>query len=77
MTVKYTDNLDQPLDRLGILTPGAVSSSFILAYLPASKAGEVTDYVAYTTRTVTTPANSPNPGVKTVQAGTDSGGDLD
>ncbi len=74
VTVKYTDNLDQPLDRLGILTPGAISSSFILAYLPASKAGEVTDYVAYTTRSVTTPANSPNPGVKAVQAGTDSGG---
>jgi OmcA/MtrC family decaheme c-type cytochrome len=74
VTVKYTDNLDQPLDRLGILTPGAISSSFILAYLPKSKAGEITDYVAYTTRTVTTPTNSPNPGVKAVQAGTDSGG---
>jgi OmcA/MtrC family decaheme c-type cytochrome len=74
VTVKYTDNLDQPLDRLGVLTPGAVSSSFILAYLPKSVAGEVTDYVAYTTRTVTTPSNSPNPGVKAIQAGTDSGG---
>ena len=74
VTVKYTDNLGQPLDRLGVLTPGAISSSFILAYLPASQAGEVTDYVAYTTRSVTTPANSPNPGVKTIQAGADSGG---
>jgi OmcA/MtrC family decaheme c-type cytochrome len=74
VTVKYTDNLDQPLDRLGVLTPGPVSSSFILAYLPASKAGEVTDYVAYTTRSVTTPANSPRPGVQTIQAGADSGG---
>jgi OmcA/MtrC family decaheme c-type cytochrome len=70
VTVKYTDNLDQPLDRLGVLTPGAVSSSFILAYLPASQAGEVTDYVAYTTRTVTSPIT----GVRAVQAGADSGG---
>ena len=70
VTVKFTDNLDQPLDRLGVLTPGAVSSSFILAYLPASKAGEVTDYVAYTTRTQTSPIT----GVRAVQAGTDSGG---
>ena len=74
VTVKYTDNLDQPLDRLGVLTPGPISSSFILAYLPKSKAGEVTDYVAYTTRSGTTPANSPNPNVKYVQAGADAGG---
>ncbi len=74
VTVKYTDALDQPLDRLGVLTPGAVSSSFILAYLPKSVAGEVTDYVAYTTRSGTTPSNSPRPGVKYVQAGADAGG---
>lgn len=70
VTFKLTDNLNQPLDRLGALTPGAVSTSFILAYLPPTTKGEVTDYVAYTTRTVTSPIT----GVKAVQAGADSGG---
>lgn len=70
VTFKLTDNLNQPLDRLGALTPGAVSTSFILAYLPPSTKGEVTDYVAYTTRTQTSPIT----GVKAVQAGADSGG---
>jgi len=68
VTVKYTDSMDQPLDRLGVLTPGAITSSFILAYLPASQRGEVTDYVAYTTRTVKSPITQ----VTAVQAGADS-----
>ena len=68
--VSVTDDLDQPLDRLGKTTPGAVSISFILAaYNPATR-----QYTSYTTRTVTTPASSPRPGVTAVQAGTDSGG---
>ncbi len=70
VTVKYTDSMDQPLDRLGVLTPGAISSSFILAYLPASQRGEVTDYVAYTTRTVKSPITN----VTAVQAGADPAG---
>ena len=68
VTVKYTDAMGQPLDRLGVLTPGAISSSFILAYLPASQRGEVTDYVAYTTRT----QKSPITGVTAIQGGADS-----
>ena len=35
-----------PLDREGIVTPGAVSTSFIAAYIPADQS----QYVAYTTR---------------------------
>lgn len=65
-----TDNFDQPLDRAGKVTPGAISVSFILAsYDPNTRY-----YTAYTTRTVKTPADSPHPNVTSVQAGTDSGG---
>jgi len=71
VTYKITDDAGRPLDRDGVLTPGAVSTSFILAYLPASTKGEVTDYVAYTTRTT---AVSPITGKTAVQAGADSGG---
>src|SRR5437588_7113408 len=35
-----------PLDRDGVLTPGPVSTSFILAYIPQGQ----TQYVSYTTR---------------------------
>jgi len=67
--ISLTDSLDQPLDRLGKVTPGAISVSFILSwYDPATR-----QYTAYTTRSVTTPANSPNPGVTAIQAGTDTG----
>ena len=65
-----TDDLDQPLDRLGKVTPGPVSVSFILAYYDPA----VRQYTAVTTRSVTTPANSPHPGVTATQAGTDTGG---
>lgn len=65
-----TDDFDQPIDRLGKTTPGAISLSFILAwYNPATRL-----YVSYTTRSVTTPANSPRPGVTATQAAADSGG---
>ncbi|HEV2719818.1 MAG TPA: OmcA/MtrC family decaheme c-type cytochrome [Thermoanaerobaculia bacterium] len=65
-----TDSLDQPLDRNGKVTPGAVSVSFILSWLdPATR-----QYTAYTTRSQTSAATSPKPGVTAVQAGTDSGG---
>lgn len=70
VTFLLTDAQGQPLDRLGVLTPATVSTSFILAYLPPTTKGEVTDYVAYTTRT----QSSPITGVKAIQAGTDSGG---
>ena len=65
-----TDDLGQPLDRNGKVTPGAISLSFILAgFDPATR-----HYTAYTVRTQTTPPSSPHPGVSAVQAGTDSGG---
>ena len=68
--ITITDDKSQPLDRLGQLTPGAVSVSFILAaYDPDTRY-----YTSYTKREVTTPANSPRPGVKATQASADSGG---
>jgi OmcA/MtrC family decaheme c-type cytochrome len=65
-----TDSLDQPLDRLGKVTPGPISLSFILAYYDPA----VRQYTAYTTRTQTSAATSPKPNVTATQAGTDSGG---
>lgn len=65
-----TDNMDQPLDRLGKVTPGPISLSFILAWWNP----DTRYYTAYTTNTVTTPASSPHPGVTATQASTDSGG---
>jgi OmcA/MtrC family decaheme c-type cytochrome len=65
-----TDDLDQPLDRLGKITPGAVSLSWILAGYNAADR----HYTAYTVRTQTTPATSPRPGVSAVQASTDTAG---
>ncbi len=68
--ISFTDNFDQPLDRLGKVTPGVVSASMILAaWDPATR-----EYTSYTTRVQTTPASSPRPGVSATQAGTDSGG---
>ena len=68
--LNLTDRLDQPLDRLGKTTPGAISLSFILSwYNPDTR-----QYTAYTTRTQTTPPSSPHPGVSAIQAGTDAGG---
>ena len=65
-----TDSLDQPIDRLGKLTPGPVSVSFILSwYNPATR-----QYTAYTTRTATAAPPSKTPGVTATQAGTDTGG---
>jgi OmcA/MtrC family decaheme c-type cytochrome len=65
-----TDDLDQPLDRAGKATPGVISVSFILAWWdPVER-----HYTSYTTRTVTTPATSPRPGVTAIQAGTDAAG---
>jgi OmcA/MtrC family decaheme c-type cytochrome len=46
-----TDPKSAPLDRLGLATPGAVSISFICAYIPKGQ----TQYVAYTTRVQTSP----------------------
>ncbi|MHB9000318.1 MAG: OmcA/MtrC family decaheme c-type cytochrome, partial [Thermoanaerobaculia bacterium] len=68
--LNITDNLDQPLDRAGKITPGPVSISFILAhYNPATRL-----YTAYTTRVATAAPPTDTPGRKETQASTDSGG---
>ena len=62
--VSLTDSLDQPIDRLGKTTPGPVSLSFVLSwYDPTTR-----QYTSYATRTQTSPADSPHPGVTAVQA---------
>ena len=63
---KLTDPAGLPLDREGITTPGPVSTSFILSYIPAGEEA----YVAYTTRIQTSPIT----GDSAEQASTDSGG---
>lgn len=65
VTFTLADPAGLPLDRDGIDTPGPVSTSFILAYIPEQEEA----YVAYTTRDQT----SPN-GQTATQASSDSGG---
>jgi len=62
-----TDPKGMPLDRAGVNTPGPVSSSFIVGYIPNGK----TLYTTYTTRTQ---GPSPITGKTEIQAGADSGG---
>ena len=61
-----------PLDRLGVDTPGTVSTSFLVAYIPngQSKYSEplYTNYITRTRASTVTPANV------ATQATTDSGG---
>jgi OmcA/MtrC family decaheme c-type cytochrome len=65
-----TDSVDQPVDRLGKTTPGAITPNFVLAwYNPDTR-----QYTSYTTRTQTSAATSPHPNVTAIQAGADSGG---
>jgi len=66
VTFVITDPAGMPLDREGVFTPGPVSTSFILSYIPAGE----TAYVAYTTRVQTSPIT----GDSAEQASTDSGG---
>jgi hypothetical protein len=40
-----TDNVGLPLDRNGVVTPGAISTSFVASYIPKGQS----QYVAYTT----------------------------
>ncbi len=61
-----TDPRGAPLDRLGIVTPGTVSTSFMLAYIPKGQ----TLYTSYTTRVQTSPITNK----AETQAGADSGG---
>jgi OmcA/MtrC family decaheme c-type cytochrome len=68
--VSFTDDLDQPIDRLGKTTPGPISANFIIAWWdPVAR-----HYTSYITRNATSPANTPNPNVTTKQATTDSNG---
>ena len=46
---KVADPSGAPLDRSGVVTPGAVSSSFLIAYIPKGQ----TQYASYITRSVT------------------------
>ena len=64
--LRLSDPKDQPLDRLGVETPGTISVSLIAARIPQG----ATQYVAYTTRTATSPIT----GVSAIQAGSDTGG---
>ncbi len=64
--VRITDPKGLGLDRAGIKSPGTVSGSLILAYIPKGQ----TQYVAYTTRTQTSPITNKT----AIQAGADTGG---
>jgi OmcA/MtrC family decaheme c-type cytochrome len=64
--LSFTDGEGQPLDRAGVLTPGTLSISFILARYDAANI----NYVAYTTSQQTSPIT----GVTATQASTDRGG---
>jgi OmcA/MtrC family decaheme c-type cytochrome len=64
--VSFTDDMNQPLDRAGQVTPGVLSVSFILSWWDAG----TRDYTAYTTRTQTSPIT----GNSAIQASADSGG---
>ena len=64
--LNFYDDLNQPLDRLGQVTPGALSISQVLAWWDAGKR----QYTAYTTRTQTSPIT----GVTAIQAAADAGG---
>jgi OmcA/MtrC family decaheme c-type cytochrome len=64
--LSFKDDKGVPLDRAGILTPGTLSASIILAWWdPVER-----HYTAYTTRVQTSPIT----GVSATQAAADSGG---
>ncbi len=63
---KLTDPKGLPLDRDGITTPGAVSVSFLCAYIPKGQP----QFFSYATRTQTSPITK----ATAIQAGADSGG---
>jgi len=62
---KLTDPNGAPLDRSGIVTPGAVSLSFLAAYIPKGQE----QYTSYIVRMATAPS-----GATATQAAADSGG---
>lgn len=64
--LSFTDDYNQPLDRLGEYTPGALSISQVLAWWNP----DARYYTAYTTRVQTSPITN----VSATQASADSGG---
>jgi hypothetical protein len=66
VTFKLTDPSGLPLDRTGVHTPGPVSTSFILSFIPEGE----TAYLAYTKRIQTSPIT----GDSAEQGTSDSGG---
>ena len=62
----YTDGLGVPLDRAGVLTPGAISMSFVLAWWDSN----ARQYTSYTFKSVTSSIT----GMTATQAAADSGG---
>ncbi|MBL8235392.1 MAG: hypothetical protein JNL98_43255, partial [Bryobacterales bacterium] len=52
--IKLTDPQGLALDRLGVDTPGVITLSFLVAYIPANG----TQYVSYITRQRTSGANT-------------------
>lgn len=64
--VLFTDLKGMPLDREGIVTPGAITAGLILATIPKGE----TLYTAYTTRVQTSPITK----VSATQANADVGG---
>ncbi len=63
---KLADPKGLALDPTGVSTPGAISVSFVAAYIPKGQ----TQFFSYTTRTQTSPITK----VTAIQAGADSGG---
>ncbi|PWU12134.1 MAG: hypothetical protein C5B51_01255 [Terriglobia bacterium] len=63
---KLSDPKGLPLDQNGILTPGTIAVSFLLAYIPKGQ----TQFYSYATRIQTSPITK----VTAIQAGADSGG---
>ena len=63
---KTTDPNGAALDRTGVITPGTVASSFLIAYIPKGQ----TQFTSYITRNVTAAVG----GATAIQATGDSGG---
>jgi len=64
--LSFYDDLNQPLDRLGLATPGPLSISLIMAWWDPN----ARQYTSYTTRSQTSPITN----VTAIQASADSGG---
>jgi OmcA/MtrC family decaheme c-type cytochrome len=63
---KLADPKGLPLDSTGVQTPGAVSVSFVMAYIPSGER----QFYSYATRAQTSPITK----ATAIQAGADSGG---